>query len=267
MAHEKGEKLVCSQHGGWSYAFSRSIGPQIETEHPYHAFLTWGWRGQDDLPGRFFPLPSPLLADAIGKRRRGSSLILVGTHMGLQGFRMGGLPRFEDVLEYRKDKTRFFAALPAPMRADSQYRPYLRVLQDLEDEEFVAAAFPEVSILTGDLDQAMYGCRILVMDHPGSTLPPALVAGVPTICYWRPEARPLSSQSESIFAEWRRVGMLHDTPEAAARHAAAIWDDVDGWWQSPPVQAARREWCRHYALTRKLWWIDWLKGLYRLSSA
>ena len=45
------------------------------------------------------------------------------------------------------------------------------------------------------------------------------------------------------------VSILHDTPESAAQFVNSIFpNQVDSWWQSIEVQAARENLCNNFAL-------------------
>lgn len=265
MALEHGEKLVTSQHGA-AYGLSRAMSAAASTEYPYHGFVTWGWHGQENFSGRFVPLPAPALTRFIGRHRQsGDAIIHVGGTLAVRASRLGWLPRPVEFLQYRRDKLAFLGALPERLRQSLHYRPYLRNLQDLEDEDAVAAAYPEVTILRGDLHAALMSCRLLVLDHPGTTLAIAMAAGIPTVCFWRDAAWPSCRQAEPQMEALRRAGILFDDPAAAAAHVAAIADSPKDWWERADVRDARRQFCHHHARASRIWWLHWALALWRLA--
>lgn len=266
MAHEKGERVVTSQHGS-DYGDRLAVSDAPVLEYPYHGFITWGWKGQSGYRGRFVPLPAPALARTAGRHREaGPALILVGSHMSVRGTRLGAMPQLAEVVRYRRDKLVFIDALAEPARSFLQYRPYRRAIQDLDEEGWLRARTREqLALHEGDLTSAMLGCRLLVLDHPGTTLPVALSANVPTIGFWRPAARPLAPEAEAVYSALAEAGIIHDDPESAARAVERVWSDVQGWWRSEKVQMARSAWCRQYARTAPVWWWHWAKALWHLS--
>lgn len=265
MAHEKGEKLVGAQHGG-AFGTARAMMAQAETEYRFHGFLTWGWTAQGDCAGRFIPVPSPQASRLRNRHReRAAEVLLVGTGMGIHGIRLGWLPKPMQCFDYRDDKIRFLLGLAQDVRTRSLYRPFLRRLSDIEDGRYVFAASPETGELTGELEPRLLGCRLLVIDHPGTTMIMALAANVPTILFWDPAVWPLCRQAEPVFDALRQAGILFHDPVAAATQANRVWNDVPGWWQSPERQQARRHWVSVYARTSRVWWLHWMAALYRLA--
>lgn len=266
QAREAGERLVTYQHGAW-YGSSLYATWQPEAEYNNHAFLTWGWVAQEDMTGNFVALPSPELSlHRNAHQFKDRRLILTGTRMMVRVARMDAVPSPPGWAEYRKMKKRFIGALAAGPRREFVYQPYKRVAATLEDEPYLRRYMPGIKILEGSLTQAMLGCRLLVLDHPGTSLNYAMAANVPTICFWNPEDWPLCRQATPFFEVLRENNMLFDCPEQAAVKINSIWDDVPGWWQSSAVQKARHQWCQHYARTSRWWWFTWARELIRLAK-
>jgi putative transferase (TIGR04331 family) len=69
---------------------------------------------------------------------------------------------------------------------------------------------------------------------------------VPTVVFWNPRHWELRDSAIPYFSDLARVGIFHDTPESAARHVAAVWDDVDAWWLSAAVRDVRERFMRRY---------------------
>lgn len=265
MAHERGERLVGFQHGG-IYGTARAMMTAAETEYRYDAFLTWGWKAQEDCQGRFVPAPSPELSALADRHREtGPRLILVGGSMVAYGTRLGWLPKPTHYLSYRRAKLDFLGGLAEGVRRNVAYRPYRRNVMVLKDDEFVLGAFPDLTLAGGDLNAALLGCRLVVIDHPITTMLAALAANVPTILYWEKEAWPLARQAEPLFQRLRDVGILHHDAAAAAAQVNRVWNDVPGWWRRPEVQEARRAFAWTYARTSRIWWWHWLKALWSLA--
>ncbi|CUW38047.1 conserved protein of unknown function [Magnetospirillum sp. XM-1] len=264
LAHERGERLVSVQHGG-IYGTAKAMMVGAETEYPYDAFLTWGWTAQEDLAGRFVPIPSPALSRLAGRRGEDDGrLLMVGGAMLVHGTRLGWLPKPTHYLEYRRMKTAFLGGLdPTPLAA-AHYRPYRRKPEVLRDEDHLRQRGFSLPLVEGDLDPALLSCRLAVIDHPITSMLAVMAANVPTVLLWQAEAWPMARQAEPFFAELRRVGILHHDPAAAAAHVNRVWADVPVWWNDPDVQAARRRFAERYALTSRFWWWNWLKVLARL---
>jgi putative transferase (TIGR04331 family) len=64
--------------------------------------------------------------------------------------------------------------------------------------------------------------------------------------YWNPSHWELRTCAEPHFANLKRVGIFHENPESAAQHVAAIWENVDAWWQSVAVQEVLEQFKQRY---------------------
>ena len=204
----RGCRMIFIQHGG-EYGYVRTSVAYPLVEYCQHRFITWGWKRHGLMPGNFLPLPHPQLAalrDA--HREKSPTLLLVGTEMALLPYTLKSMLRGRQQFAYREDKARFMAALPEALRKQSQYRPYFDVPSSLEDAPWLLRRFPEVTRCTGPLEPRLLGCRLLVLDHAGTTLAQALAANIPFLLYWNPEtasftpeALPLLDRQDGAFNE------------------------------------------------------------------
>jgi len=71
----------------------------------------------------------------------------------------------------------------------------------------------------------------------------------------------MCQQAKPYFDALRNVGISFNNGSEAAEKVNEIWDDVEGWWQQPDVQKARKDWARQYASTSKNWRREWTKAI------
>lgn len=135
-----------------------------------------------------------------------------------------------------------------PAAPELLYRPYFKTAGGLDDAEYLRRHLPGIGLCAGDLTERMLGCRLLVLDHYGTTLHTALAADVPTLVFWDRDEWGMDAESERVLDALRQAGILHATPGQAARQAAAVWNDPAVWWQSAPVRQARALWLERYAM-------------------
>jgi hypothetical protein len=256
---ESGCRLFSVQHGA-NYGNLRSVGI-LPFEYAQHAFFTWGWSTHQGQPANAQPLPHPALAAICGRHReRLPRLILVGTEMSAYTYRLKSRPQAKAMLAYRMRKIAFFRSLLAFLRAreaqgaeapredpDLLYRPYFATAGGLDDAEHLLRHLPGIGLCTGDLLRQMLGCRLLAIDHYGTTLHMALAADVPTLAFWNRREWGMEAESDRTLDVLRDAGILCASPEEAARRAAAVWDDPALWWRSRPVREARALWLERYA--------------------
>lgn len=258
---ERGFRLFSVQHGA-NYGNLLSLG-SIPFEYSQHLFFTWGWSGQQGFAANARPMPHPALCAIAGKHREKSpELILVGAEMSSYAYRLKSRPQAGALPEYRRGKLAFLRhmqdffdsrsgaaslAKGKDAKAGLLYRPYFSLPGGLDDGAYVLRHMPGMRLCTGDLTARMLSCRLLALDHYGTTLHMALAADAPCLAYWDRQAWAMDPGSDKAFDCLRDAGLLLESPEAAARKAEAVWDDVQGWWRSSEVQGARRLWLDSYA--------------------
>lgn len=265
MAHavEKGERIVCTQHGSSGYQ-SANIN-SVEIENRQDAYLSWGWREQNDYRGKVIPLPSPLYVRYRGKARpAASSLLYVATGARIYGHRLESAFQPGQAADYASDIARFFAALPSDIRARAAYRTYANDAGIADTVTPVRTAFPDLSFHKGPLHRDLLRSRLTVIDHYGTTFGIALIADAPALMIWNRAVWDICPQAEDVFGALLDAGIAHTDPVSAARFAADIWENAGDWWRSDAVQSARRTFCDRYALTDRLWIFRWLSALRRI---
>lgn len=262
----RGNRLMYVQHGG-NYGQVRVACDAALVEYSQHAFGTWGWSEHAGSRGNFIPLPYPQIARMAGRwhGQPGRHLLFVGTEMPMYGYRLDAHPTPLQFVQYREDKQWFFEALGRALQNRAFYRPYFDLPGTMQDADWLLARFPRVRLATGPLTPLLLSCRLLVLDHHGTTMLEALAANVPTLMYWDREIWPLTQESEALLDVLARAGIWHATAEEAAAKANQIWEDPCSWWHSAAVQDARRTYCALQALMVKgsenPYWIQTLKSL------
>ncbi|GFH62393.1 MAG: conserved hypothetical protein [Candidatus Desulfovibrio kirbyi] len=248
----RGNRLMYVQHGcGYGQRRTSCSGELVEYAH--HAFATWGWTAHHGCRGNFIPLPYPQLAKLASKKAGRLSdsrkLLFVGTEISAFGYRLDSWPTPLQMLHYRRGKERFFYALDRDIHTHTLYRPYFSVPGTLRDADWLMPRFPELRLCTGPLARHMLDCRLLVLDHPGTSLHEAMAADIPVILYWEPGHWPLTPDAETLLDMLAKAEIWHCAPDKAALKVQAVWGNPDLWWRCAHVQQARRNWCASYAMT------------------
>ena len=247
---EAGASLFSVQHGA-NYGNLASIGGAF-WEYARYGFITWGWKEHPPYPVNTVPLPQPGLAAMYNKHQETSpTLILVGTEMSSRVYRLKSRPQGGELPAYRKAKIDFFNALDEPAQAAAFYRPYLRTPGGLADEDHLRQALPQIPICRGNLGKHVLSCRLLVLDHYGTTLHQALAANTPTLAFWNRASWGMTPETDTVLDALASAGILQPDAAAAALQANRVWDSVREWWLSEAVQATRKLWLSHYALCGK----------------
>lgn len=266
FAKEAGEKRVVFQHGG-EYGMIKYNMIVNEMEGRLCTFITWGWSHDTPTGDNILPLPSPFHSKIANRhRRQNDSIIVVGQAIRIHLNRIHWVCRSRTPLKYCRDTVSFLESLTEKVRNDVIFRPYVRVDNDIEISEVLDKKFPGMPMLEGDLHEAIMKCRLVVLFTFSTTMNLTMAANVPTVVYVAPELMTPRKEARPYFEALKRCGVVHETPGDAADHINEIGDDIEGWWHSPEVQNARKQWAEHFAKTDKLWWWQWMKALARLKE-
>ena len=261
---EGGERLVCTQHGGGGCGF-KILPWRADIEYKHHAYLSWGWDKQEDYPGNIRPVSSPLLTRFQNKHsQRTETLLMVGTAVYSYSFRLSSEPQAVQGIDYRKEKVSFIENLNMDIFKEMSYRPYMNENGALADRSYIEKQFPGITICDGHFHREMLSCKLLIVDHPGTTLWMALAANVPTISFWNEHHWTMSRQAAPHFDAMKEAGMFCESGKAAADKVNELWEDITGWWSGSDTQMIRKDFCYHHARSNRLWRWEWLKTLWKL---
>ena len=140
-------------------------------------------------------------------------------------------------LDYFDDQCAFIENLPAHIREALTVRLYS---QDYGWDQVSRWRdhFPNLPLDEGqsDINNLIRKSRLYISTYNATTYLESFTMNVPTVIFWNPNHWELRDSAIPYFEELKRVGIFHETPESAAHHVAAIWNDIDAWWASPAVR-------------------------------
>jgi len=256
---EKGARLVGIQHGG-GYGTSQAI-PQERYEIAItDRWLSFGW--QDDRKHskvkpsshpRFIPLCSRNDRCAESKIK----ILLVAISHPRYPFRFESHPigEFEGLLTWR---IRFIQALPASLRTQLLVRLNTLDYGWCQKERLSEACGPLRFDDHGKSFRDVMGqVALVVVEYCGTAFLEVLAANIPTVLFWDPSLYGLREEAQPYFEGLRKVGILWDSPEAAAAKTEAVYGRPWDWWGSNAVQEVRQRFVERYALGREDWLDCW----------
>lgn len=264
---EQGTKLAGLQYGGHygSGLYSTTEDHEIKI---YDKFYTWGW--ESESCNNVKPLSAAKLnkmRECVHPKKNGRLLLVTGIVPRYVHMLMSGFVSSTGVLSYFDDQYRFINSLSEENKKLLLIRLYVHDYGWDQKERWVHK-FPEVECCLGNksmLDQ-LNESRLFIGTYNATTYLEAFAANFPTILYWNPlhwELRPLA---QPFFNELRKVGILHDTPESAAKKVNDISNDPMSWWVKNEVQEAKDMFCKQYANTSESWLKEWKNELIALKT-
>lgn len=253
---ESGVPYYVGQHGN-NYGTHRYANPSVE-ESTADKFLTWGWT--DGLPQHAAAF---IFKTAGGKPQSYNpkgGLLLVETCLNHRVSIWDDYGEFE---EYFKEQQAFVESLDPSLRGELTIRLSREFeihdwAEDLRWQEFdrhlkIEKGARRISSLIGD-------CRLVVHSYDSTGILEGLSQNVPTMAFWRGGLDHVRDSAKAYYQLLIDAGIIHLTPQSAARQINRTWEDVVGWWESRDVQAARQTFCDRYARSSKSP-IEDLKGI------
>ena len=246
-AAETGSRIVLGQHGG-QFGISEfpSFSERYELEIS-NRYLTWGWKSLvNSYPAFALTVNN---SNKIAPKNSGNLLVVTDE--------LWKYPRsiFTDL----SDKSGYLEHLANTI---SSFQPHIQaeVLLRIHHAEAQSGApqrdwwiknLPSIAHDNEKLSfrEMLTKSRLVLIAHNGTSIPEAIALHAPTIITWSDSYMKVRQSAEAVFDALEQAGIFHRTPESASSFINSIWDDVDGWWNSPTTVDARKQFTDQYART------------------
>jgi len=242
---EHGSPLVIGQHGG-HYGMGRwSFSENHETAIS-DCYLSWGWeeswKPKIKSVGQLYAKRPLDVRHAVQP-----GALLVTCTMPRQSYHMYSTFVSSQWLDYFNDQCVFIQSLPITIRDALTVRLF-RHDYGWDQVSRWRDLFPDLCLDNGNsnITDLIRNSRLYISTYNATTYLESFAMNVPTVIYWNPNHWELRDSAIPYFESLKSVGIFHETPEIAARHVAAIWDDVEAWWSSAEVQEVLVRFKRHY---------------------
>lgn len=249
---EQGTLLLGMQHGG-TYG-SLSIMQYEEHELKItDRYYSWGWEREKEKENGVsivVPFYASKLVLRQSKVKSSPKILMAATTM----------PRYQNVLlppyinewflEYLLDQASFLDALSEDAQRMLSLRLH-RTDNGWDMKERIQDQFPYLQIEDWNVPflQSLQESKLFVCDHFSTTFYEALSNNHPTIVFGNPEQMLLCNDAKPYYQSLKDVGILFESPVAAAEQVNQIINDVEAWWNEPLRQSARKKFCDRYART------------------
>jgi putative transferase (TIGR04331 family) len=247
-AHQReyGAKLVISQHGGLN---GQGLFP---TRAEYHegkisdCHLPWGWKSESQGSRNI-----PALIN-VGKKRfedqSGAQKLLLITDCT---YRYGRKPWVStmDNDAYIADLQGFVGQLKPDIRSNVVVRLHHHsALYDADHAKRWRNFDPGIALDEGvaSMDKLRANSRIAVCTTLGTSEIEQFGRNFPTLLMLNPLTHPIRSDCQELFSMMKQVGLLHESPQAAAMHIESIWTETNKWWNQEDVQAVVKQYLARF---------------------
>ncbi len=260
---EAGSRIICSQHGS-RYGTLDAV-PYIEAaEYNQDWFITWGWDKQSNYSLNTLPLPIPSPFLKSKKYNLNDRIIFIGQNSPLVSYRLDSMPQPGDFMKILNQLKIIISKLD-PNILDKIYFKFHEDKRCALDYHRVITELIDNSKIIEKLGKHVYKSKLLIIDHPGTTLNIRLAANLPTIAYWDDKMWGLCAQTKPYFQSLKDRGILFDDATGAAERINEIWPDTESWWNQLETQQTIDKWVNQYARTKKSWRKEWIKSIWSLQ--
>tara|TARA_B110000046_G_scaffold29575_1_gene31117 strand:- start:1419 stop:3080 length:1662 start_codon:yes stop_codon:yes gene_type:complete len=256
-----GQLIIPSQHGGDLFYNNDLFKKNLEKTYNY--YISWRKRSNSCEQNILF-LPSPLFSKVFDTYNQlNNNVILVGTQIikfnaGFDGWFINS----KEVFRYRESKIQLINFLLNRETANFFYRPYFSSPKNaLPDYKFFKKIFPELRIIKSNLHNEIKNCKLLIMDHPGTTLSLALSMNVPFLLYFEDMKYFGIDKSSPMINKFIELNILFTDLNKFKKHYNTIIDDPQSWWKSIEMQDLRNFFLDKYAFCDKKWRSKWIQQL------
>ena len=242
---EGGARLVVGQHGGG--AFHRFNGMTSYELSVCDTYVSTG-DGNCHIDPRIKDVGRFNNRLALNAWKPDGHGILVTVAMPRYAADVRAMPLAGQMLAYFDDQYAFYEKLQPRIRETTFVRIYPKDYGWDQKGRWLKR-FPDVLLDEGEepMRKKVACSRLFISTYNATTYNETLAANIPTVMYWDENYWELSQAAKPWFNQLKAVGIFHGSPDSAALHVNAIWDDVGQWWYSAEVQHVRNEFCRRFA--------------------
>jgi len=257
---EKGSKLAGFQHGGL-YGAAKWMPVEEHEIEITDRFFSWGWTKKNQPKVR--PLANPKISYLYYKgknirRMQNQQLLFVGNAHPRYLYRFFSVPVAEMYDEYLDWRNIFLRELAASIRDRILIRLY-PTEYGREESAYIKREFNGMKFDNHNLSllKQLEKSKIVIIDHPVTTMLEALSRNVPTILYWNPNSWELRMEAEGFFEELHDAQIWHKEPISAAKFLNEVEVEPLEWWNDKKTQQAREKFIIEFALADDKWAQKW----------
>jgi putative transferase (TIGR04331 family) len=247
QAVKNGSKYVVGQHGN-NYGTHRYMNPSVE-EQTADKFLTWGWSDGLSSHKQAFIFKNQKKYKKLYDRNGGILLIEVcGPH------RINTADESYEYKNYLYDQQNFVSLLNKGLLQKLTVRLHAGYVHTNWKDDIIWSNYnPDIEIDKGTspISELISKSRLIVHGYDSTGMLESLEKNIPTVAFWCGGLDHLRDNAIPFYNILISAGIVHLSSESAAEHVNKIWDDVDGWWNSKPVQDAKERFCAKYAKSSK----------------
>ena len=255
---ESGGRLIETQHGGHFGSGAYNLQEELQKKTS-DIFLSWGW---SDAQKKVFPMSTGTkfnYVKAIAKERatkeRNNILLIEYLFPRYYYTTLLYVSISSNYLQYINEQHVFYSSLTNATKLQVKVRFPEVPDYGWDIKQRWLDRFPEVDLNSSGLSlyDQLKESKLAIVTMNQTTILECLVGNIPTIAFWNPNIEKLRPSAQPYFDKLHEVGILHYTPQSAAKLVNEIYEDPMKWWMQPEIQQAKDEFCYQFARTSDDW--------------
>ena len=249
-----GSKYIIGQHGGTFRSAEKNYSEFIQKKIPDY-YLTWGedkTKDDETCEAKIIPFGNlKISSNDKYKGEKSNKILLLTVELPLYSFWISSTPISSQYLYYYKDVEIF---LKKTFDLNFNHKIVVRN-KDRENSWNIKKrflnTFPEINFdKTKNFYKSINSSSLVISTTNGATFLETLRMNIPTIIFWNPKYWELRASSLNDYNDLLKVGIFHKSPISASEFIKKIENDIEGWWLSKEVQAAKEKFCHKYSKTQ-----------------
>ncbi len=243
---ERNAKLIIAQHGG-GYGSNKYSFHQDHEKKISDYFMTWGWINEGKPYTSFLMVKDFVKYQKKLKKKNGILHILYS--FDRYPIYLESTPTPSQYIEYIYNQNSFIENINHSLVQNYTVRKH----PNARDWGLLDTINPQGLNISFDSNKhflkSLYSHKLIVVTANETVFFQTLASGIPMVAFFDPRLNEMNDYAAIDYNHLRSSGILHDTPESAAKFINNIWGDINAWWKNGQVQSARKQFCNKYAKT------------------
>ena len=259
---EHGAQFYVAQHGG-HYGVDRFEAQEEHELQIADRYFSWGWERAGHA--NIVVMPSMQLSAAkTTPGKPGGDILFIYDAIPAYAYRLLAVPIAGQRQSLIADQAALISALPETVRSKARLRLHpaseqchFHLRDAFEDRGWGA----RIDDGRRPMLKALASARLCVATANATSFLYSFVMDYPTVLFLNPRFSEVRADARPYYDALHEAGILHYSPESAARKIAEIFVNPRGWWSDPLLQKARRQFVTQFARTSPNWMEEWRREL------
>ncbi len=233
----KTSKILISEHGGGLQLSINGFSHENTIANQYVIWTTVGKNNEKQL--------TPNKTNKYNKSyTQNGDCVIVGLEVPKYCYFFHSFPTSSNFVTFFKNTDLLIQHLLNDKEVQVKYKPYPNL--GWNTSKYISTKYNEELIINDSFNEILKKSKLIVCTYPQTTFTEAMTYGIPTILVISKNDFIFRKDTEELIEHLLKAKILFYDVELASKHICEIWNDIDSWWLSKPVIAARDSYLFNY---------------------